>query len=206
MAEENIYNNGSAASTTSASNVLIKAGTLSSKYSGAPNNMNSNLAGNGNALLLNDLRVKSGTLQSTNNANQLNLYKHDLGNNAPLLASNNATNLITSQLLDNATGAVYHTALHSNYDQQNQGFKMLNSRFSFSLNKSCNSNQPCYWRLASLVLILICLLMVALFAYKQGKLLFFFENLAVFSRDNGSLKVQINLRQGSRIIFWLMTL
>lgn len=169
MVEENIYNNGSAASTTSASNVLIKASTLSSKYSGAPNNLNSNLTGNGNALLLNDLRVKSGTLQSTNNANQLSLYKHELGTAAPLLPSNNATNLITSQLLDNATGAVYHTALHSTYDQQDQGFKMLNSRFSFSLNKSCNSNQPCYWRIASLVLILICLLMVALFAYKQGK-------------------------------------
>lgn len=169
MAEENIYNNGSAASTTSASNVLIKSATLSSKYPGAPNNLSSNLTGN--AHLLNDLRAKSGTLQSTNNTNQLSLFKHDLGTTAPLLPSNNATNLITSQLLDNATGAVYHTALHSNFDQQNAGFKMLNSRFSFSLNKSCNSNQPCYWRIASLVLVLICLLMVALFAYKQGEFL-----------------------------------
>lgn len=172
MTEENIYNNGSAASTTSASNVLIKTGTLSSKYTGVSNNHNSNLitGSGGNGMnLLNDLRTKSATLQSTN-ANQLNLYKHDAGTTGPLIPSNNTTNLITSQLLDNTTGTVYHTALHSNYDQQNPGFKMLNSRFSFSLNKSCNLNQPCYWRIASLVLILICLIMVALFAYKQGKL------------------------------------
>lgn len=189
MAEENIYNNGSAASTTSASNVLIKNGTLSSKYQGAQNNLSTNLSGNGNAHLLNDLRVKSGTLQSNNNVNQLTLFKHDLGTTAPLLPSNNATNLITSQLLDNATGAVYHTALHSNFDQQNAGFKMLNSRFSFSLNKSCNSNQPCYWRIASLVLVLICLLMVALFAYKQGEFKKF--SLSFFHVFNKNFSVQV---------------
>ena len=168
MIEENIYNNDSAASTTSASNVLIKTSTLSTKYTNASNNHN---LGNNSINLLNDLRNKSATLQSVNNSNQLNLYKHDSNTTGPLIPSN-ATNLLTSsQLLDNATGSIYHTsALHSNFNQQNHpNFKMLNSRFSFSLTKSCNSNQPCYWRLASLVLVLICLLMVALFAYKQGK-------------------------------------
>ena len=169
MVEENIYN-GSAASTTSASNILIKTSTLSSKYAGASNH-NANLAAN-SINLLNDLRTKSATLQSTNNSNQLNLFKLDSNTTGPLMPSNNTTtNLLTSQLLDSTT--VYHTALHSNFDQQNQGLKMLNSRFSFNLTKSCNSNH-CYWRLASLVLILICLVLVALFAYKQGRFCFFF--------------------------------
>ena len=172
MTEENIYNNGSAASTTSASNILIKTGTLASKYT-ASNNPNGNSTLVGNINLLNDLRTKSATLQSTNNANQLNLFKHESGTTGPLMPSQNTTtNLLTSQLLDQ-TGTVYHTALHSNFDQQNQSFKMLNSRFSFNLIKSCNSNQPCYWRLASLILTLVCLLMVALFAYKQGMISFF---------------------------------
>lgn len=173
MTEENIYNNGSAASTTSASNILIKTGTLTSKYSEYPgvNNLNksSNLTGGNGINLLNE-RNKSATLQSTVNSNQMNLFsKLDSSTTGPLIPSQNTTaNLLTSQLLDSQTGAVYHTALHTNFDQQNQGFKMLNSRFSFSLTKSCDTNQPCYWRLASLILILICLLMVALFAYKQG--------------------------------------
>lgn len=167
LIEENIYNNGSAASTTSASNALIKTSTLSNKYTGTPTNHNLSNTG---INLLNDLRNKSATLQSTANVNQLNLYKHE--STGPLIPSNNTASLLTSQLLDNTTGTVYHTsALHPNFTQQNPSFKMLNSRFSFSLTKSCNSNQPCYWRLASLILILICLLMVALFAYKQGMLI-----------------------------------
>jgi len=182
MAEENIYNNGSAASTTSASNILLKTGTLSSSKYNVGSTLNhtngSNLTGNG-INLLNDLRNKSATLQAGNNANQLNLFKHDSGTTGPLMPSQNTTNLLTSQLLDQ-TGTVYHTALHSNFDQQNPAFKMLNSRFSFSLTKSCNSNQPCYWRLASLILIFVCLLLVALFAYKQA------TNSALLFNDNSN--------------------